>query len=209
MNIEEKYIKHGYKSLDDTEVLKLLLYISDCKKIDETSNELIKYYGSVYNVLTKDNNIINEKFNLLINVLKDFTKDYFFYNLKKKPIITSCTRDVISFLKSNLVFLREERVDIIFLSNIFEVINYKTVSTGTIDKSVVFIRNIIKQILDCNAKYIILAHNHPSGSLIPSKDDIDITKNIKKALKLIDISLVDHIIISSNGYYSFAEGGLL
>ena len=208
MNIEEKYIKHGYKSLDDTEVLKLLLYISDCKKIDETSNELIKYYGSVYNVLTKDN-IINEKFNLLINVLKDFTKDYFFYNLKKKPIITSCTRDVISFLKSNLVFLREERVDIIFLSNIFEVINYKTVSTGTIDKSVVFIRNIIKQILDCNAKYIILAHNHPSGSLIPSKDDIDITKNIKKALKLIDISLVDHIIISSNGYYSFAEGGLL
>ena len=209
MNIEEKYIKHGYNSLDDKEVLKLLLYISDCKNIDDTSSELIEYYGSVYNVLTKDSNIINKKFSLIINILKDFTKDYFLYNLKKKPITTSCTREVISFLKSNLLYLKEERVDIIFLSNIFEVINYKTVSTGTIDRSVVFIRNIVKQILDCNAKYIIMAHNHPSGSLIPSKDDIDITKNIKKALKLIEISLVDHIIISSNGYYSFAEGGLL
>ena len=209
MNIEEKYIKHGYNSLDDKEILKLLLYISDCKNIDDTSIELIEYYGSVYNVLTQDSNIINKKFSLIINILKDFTKDYFLYNLKKKPITTSCTREVISFLKSNLLYLKEERVDVIFLSNIFEVINYKTVSTGTIDKSVVFIRNIVKQILDCNAKYIIMAHNHPSGSLIPSKEDIDITKNIKKALKLIEISLIDHIIISSKGYYSFSEGGLL
>ncbi|WP_068267505.1 JAB domain-containing protein [Caviibacter abscessus] len=215
MNVSEKYIKNGYDSLDDLEILKLLLYISDCNEVEKKSDELMSYYGNLQNILSSNSDLdtmtnkINKKFTIILSLLKDYTKDLFFSKLKKKNIITSSTIDVVSFLKNNLAYLKDERFDVIFLSNTFEVINYKTISKGTIDKSVVFIRNIIGQVLDCNAKYIIITHNHPSGSLKPSKQDIEITKNIKKIIKLIDVDLVDHLIISTSGYFSFAEGGLL
>lgn len=215
MNVSEKYIKNGYDSLDDKDILKLLLYISDCNEIEQKSCELINYYGNLQNILSSNCDLnsmtdkINRKFTIILSLLKDYTKDFFFSKLKNKNIITSGTSDVVNFLKNNLAYLKEERFDVIFLSNTFEVINYRTISKGTIDKSVVFIRNIITQILDCNAKYIIITHNHPSGSLRPSKQDIEITENIRKIIKLIDVDLVDHLIISTNGYFSFAEGGLL
>lgn len=215
MNVSEKYIKSGYDSLDDKDILKLLLYISDCNEIEQKSCELINYYGNLQNILSSNCDLnsmtdkINRKFTIILSLLKDYTKDLFFSKLKNKNIITSGTSDVVNFLKNNLAYLKEERFDVIFLSNTFEVINYRTISKGTIDKSVVFIRNIITQILDCNAKYIIITHNHPSGSLRPSKQDIEITENIRKIIKLIDVDLVDHLIISTNGYFSFAEGGLL
>ena len=68
---------------------------------------------------------------------------------------------------------------------------------------------MVKKILDYNAKSVILVHNHPAGSLKPSQSDILLTKKIKEVFEGIEIRLLDHIIISEKGYFSFLEGGIL
>lgn len=82
-------------------------------------------------------------------------------------------------------------------------------SSGGLSGTVVDTKQILGVGLKSNCSAIVLAHNHPSGNLNPSQADIDITKKIKKASKLMEITLLDHVIITSNGYYSFADEGQL
>ena len=80
---------------------------------------------------------------------------------------------------------------------------------GTIDRSMVFPREIIKKALERNAAGSILLHNHPSGECSPSETDVQITQKIKAAFELLDLRLLDHIVIAGNSSFSFAENGLL
>jgi len=82
-------------------------------------------------------------------------------------------------------------------------------SKGGITGSIVDIRIILGVALKCGASSIIMIHNHPSGKLIPSDTDKLITKRLKEACELIDINLMDHLIFSKDGYYSFADNGIL
>ena len=79
------------------------------------------------------------------------------------------------------------------------------VARGTVNESPVYIREIVTRALLSNAVSVILAHNHPGGSLRPSDADIHLTRQVKDALKLLSITLYDHIIVTSGGYYSMAE----
>lgn len=80
----------------------------------------------------------------------------------------------------------------------------KILFVGTIDEVKIYIREIIKLALDHNAHSVIVSHNHPSGNVQPSTPDIQITLKIKSALKLIDMELIDHVIVSGNKFTSFA-----
>ena len=95
------------------------------------------------------------------------------------------------------------------LNNQSKLISLETVSRGTINEASVYPREIVKTVLSMNAKSVIMAHNHPSASLDPSTQDIEVTKKISQALKTISVSVVDHIIVAENRYTSFAEQGLL
>lgn len=88
-------------------------------------------------------------------------------------------------------------------------IGYAKISQGGISGTTVDIKIICKYAIDCLASTVILCHNHPSGNLKPSTADRDLTNNAKAALKLIDCQLIDHIILSSEGYFSFADEGLI
>jgi DNA repair protein RadC len=96
-----------------------------------------------------------------------------------------------------------------FLSRSNEVQGILKVSEGGIDACIVDCRKIFQGALLANSCSIILAHNHPSGNLKPSAKDIQITKEIKKAGELLRISVLDHIILTSEGYLSLADEGLL
>jgi DNA repair protein RadC len=89
------------------------------------------------------------------------------------------------------------------------IIKAECVSKGGVSGTVVDVRLILKPAIECLASSIILAHNHPSGNLKPSQEDIYLTKKIKEASKLIDISLQDHLIIGEQAYLSFADEGIL
>ena len=104
--------------------------------------------------------------------------------------------------------LREEFY-LLLLNRANRVIGWHCISQGGLDSTVADIRIIFSITLKCIATGIIVAHNHPSGNLKPSETDIALTRKIKEAGKLLDITLFDHIILSNDGYYSFADEGLL
>ena len=104
--------------------------------------------------------------------------------------------------------LREEFY-LLLLNRANKVVGWHCISQGGLDSTVADIRIIFSITLKCVATGIIVAHNHPSGNLKPSETDIALTRKIKEAGKLLDITLFDHIILTNEGYYSFADEGLL
>ena len=90
-----------------------------------------------------------------------------------------------------------------------QTIAYAKISQGGVAGTVVDIKIIAKYAIDCLASGVILAHNHPSGNLKPSNEDLAITKRIKEGLKILDISVLDHLILTSQGYLSFGDEGIL
>ena len=108
----------------------------------------------------------------------------------------------------DLAMLNVEHFDILLLNQAFRVIKRVNISTGGIDNTAVDVRLIMKHCLLNNATVLARVHNHPSGSLKPSKEDEDITSKIKKAGELLNIRLLDHVIIGDT-YYSFHDNGKL
>ncbi|HRE78471.1 MAG TPA: JAB domain-containing protein [Flavobacterium sp.] len=99
----------------------------------------------------------------------------------------------------------QEEVKVILLNRANIVLGIFEMSKGGISGTVVDVRIILGVALKCNASSIILVHNHPSGKLVPSEPDKAITKKLKEACNLLDICLLDHLIISRFGYYSFSD----
>ena len=108
----------------------------------------------------------------------------------------------------NTIELQEE-FKVLLLNRANIVLGIYPLSKGGVAGTVVDVKLIFGVALKCNAACMILCHNHPSGNLKPSKQDIEITKKIKQCSELFEISLLDHLIISNFGYYSFSEEGNL
>jgi len=103
----------------------------------------------------------------------------------------------------------QEEFKILLLNRANEVLGIYPLSRGGITGTVVDQRLIFAVALKCNATGIIICHNHPSGKLKPSETDISLTKSIKECGKLLEINLIDHLIVSKNGFYSFIKNGTL
>ncbi len=103
----------------------------------------------------------------------------------------------------------QEQMKVILLNRANIVLGIYEMSKGGTSGTVVDIRIILGVALKCNASAIILVHNHPSGKLVPSEPDKAITKRLKEACNLLEVYLLDHLIISKFGYYSFADEGTL
>jgi DNA repair protein RadC len=125
-----------------------------------------------------------------------------------KPIIKT-TKQVAEYLKVILKDYSHEVLAVLFLNNANKINHFEIISKGGITATLVDPRIILKKALEEDAVKIVLCHNHPSGSLTPSQADNDITKKITEAAKLLDIVVMDHIIVSEEGYYSYAEEGLI
>ena len=102
-----------------------------------------------------------------------------------------------------------EEAIVLCLNNANKVVGFYKLSTGGVTGTVMDPRIVFTVALNCGASGIIVAHNHPSGTLRPSQNDIDITYKIREGGKLLDIKLLDHVIVTDEGYYSFADEGKL
>lgn len=100
-----------------------------------------------------------------------------------------------------------ESVLAIFLNSANKIIGYTVVSKGTINQSLIHPREVFKGAVLANASAVILTHNHPSGNLNPSEEDLSITERVRKAGDILGINLLDHIIVSDAGFYSLRENG--
>jgi len=127
--------------------------------------------------------------------------------LKKEKV--SSSRDVAAYLQASFQYYDREIFAVIFLNRANKIVHFEIISEGGITGTVADPRIILKKAIENNATAIILCHNHPSGNLKPSTADEILTKKIKTAAAFIDILVTDHIIVSNEGYFSFADEGLL
>lgn len=103
----------------------------------------------------------------------------------------------------------QEEFKVLLLNRSNEVLGLYPMSKGGVSGTIVDVKLIFAVALKCNASSIIIAHNHPSGNLKPGEADISITKKIKNGSELLDLNLLDHLIITKNGFFSFVENDLL
>lgn len=128
--------------------------------------------------------------------------------LNKKVAIKQSS-DVAAYLQAELGHKQLESFVVVYLNRANTIIRQEVISEGGITGTVADPRIILKKALDYHAVSIILCHNHPSGNLKPSKADEQLTNKIKNAAAFLDIQVMDHIIVSEEGYYSFADEGLI
>lgn len=129
-------------------------------------------------------------------------------DLRKRHRIT-CSRDAFDAIAPQLTDLYHEEFWLLLLNRANDVVARERMSTGGSAGTVVEIKMVLKTALDARAAGMIAIHNHPSGSLKPSRADIDLTQKLFDAGKLLDVPLLDHLIVSEQGYYSFADEGML
>ncbi|TAF50332.1 MAG: JAB domain-containing protein [Sphingobacteriia bacterium] len=119
------------------------------------------------------------------------------------------SKDVAGFLQARFQFLAHEVFAVVFLNRANRVLHHEVVSEGGITGTVADPRIILKKALEHRATGLILCHNHPSGNLRPSLADEQLTQKIKQAAGYLDIQVMDHLIVSQEGYFSFADEGML
>lgn len=124
-------------------------------------------------------------------------------------ILVQSSADVAGFLQAKLQDEQREVFAVLFLNRANKVNHFEIISEGGITGTVADPRVILKKALEESAVNLILCHNHPSGSLKPSRADEQLTTKIRDAAKLLDIQVLDHIIVSERGYFSFADEGLM
>lgn len=145
-----------------------------------------------------------------MNEIAEIQVSYSTQNPKKEKI-TSAQNAYYSFLRlwsKDTIELQEE-FKVMLLNRINQVLGIYSLSKGGVSGTVVDVKLIFAVALKCNASAIILAHNHPSGALKPSDADIEITQKIKSCSDFLDIQLLDHLIVTKIGYYSFSDEGML
>lgn len=129
-------------------------------------------------------------------------------DILKKITITG-SNDIAQYLKSTLKDYPYEVFAVVFLNRANRIRHFEIISKGGLTGTVADPRLILKKALEVEATSIVLSHNHPSGNLRPSKADMNITEKIKHASAYLDIQVLDHIIVSDEGYFSFADEGMI
>ncbi|MFP4663416.1 MAG: RadC family protein [Bacteroidales bacterium] len=129
-------------------------------------------------------------------------------NRKEYPAIRR-SFDAVELMEPVIGDLPHEEFWVLFLDRANKVIDKKKLSSGGTIGTVIDVKMVLKSALEKLAQGLIVTHNHPSGNKKPSQSDVSITMKLKRAAELMDISLLDHIIITGNGYYSFADESIL
>jgi len=212
--LRKKFLNNGFDGMEKHEVLELMLYYAIPRKdTNPVAHQLIDSFGSISAV-----------FDAPIDKLKEagISENCAIY-LKLIPEICRMYMDDKHNNKDKIIDIDNlgERVRHMFVGRDYEAvvlllldIKRKEVYCGVISKGSVsacevYVRKIIELAVMYNAKFAVLSHNHPSGLALPSNDDIRTTARLYKALKLIDVALIDHIIVADDDYVSLKQSGLM
>ncbi len=206
----EKLIKSGPDNLKNYELLAIVLTTgSRNEEVMTMASRLIKDYGEKSLIKEKNAKSLSTNFNLPINkacqliACLEIGKRFFKRDTYEK-ISFRCAKDVFAYLK-NMSELKKEQLRGLYLNSQFQLIYEEIISIGTLDKNLLHPREIFKPAIFHSASAVIIAHNHPSGNVKASQDDLKITKKLIEVSKLLNIDLLDHIIIGDNQYNSLIK----
>ncbi|MFN0176734.1 MAG: DNA repair protein RadC [Saprospiraceae bacterium] len=212
----EKMLLKGYQSLSDAELIAILLgsgsvgisAVSLAQEIlASVENNLHELGKRSLNELQRFKGVGEAKA-ISIAAALELGRRRQISDLRERPKIGS-SRDAFKVIAPLLTDLHHEEFWLILLNKAYEVFAREKLSTGGSAGTVADVKLAFKTALDARASAIIAVHNHPSGNLKPSNADMDLTKKLKEAGKILDLPLLDHLIVSERGYYSFADEGAI
>jgi len=213
--LRDRFLQSGLDGFLDYEIVELLLTLGtprkDCKQI---AKEAIKEFKGLRNVLDasfeelqqiKGIGVSNAFGVKLFQVISER------YAREKIPfkISLDSPQAVVNYLKEKLGRENKEHFVILLLGLHNDLLSIKDISIGTLSSSLVYPREVFEPAVKNLAAHIIIAHNHPSGDPIPSKEDVEITKDLVTTGKVLGIEVLDHIIIAESKYFSFREKKLI
>ncbi len=214
--LREKFLERGIDALADWEVLELLLTLGtprkDCKDIARSALARFGSLSAVFEALPDELQKVKgigpaNSFSLhfVHSAARRFVQD----RLKEKEYFRS-SRDVSEYLVHSMRNLSLEVFNVIFLNADYGIIDSKIIGEGTINTNTVYPRELVKLALDRHSAAVVVAHNHPSGNLTPSREDHKLTRSLFLACAFMNIQLLDHFIVGSSGEtFSFADNGLM
>lgn len=212
----EKLLERGAGALTDAELLALFLRTgSRGKSAVELGREIMARFGSFSALLTATEEDLKAVKGIgvakmtLLTAIVEISKRLLTEELNQKEIVLTSSDSVKRYLQLHYHNRKYESFVILFLDVKNRLIDAKEMFKGTLTRTSVYPREVVKEALNLNAANVILSHNHPSGVPDPSRADIDLTQLLKDALRLVDVTVLDHIVVAGNKPCSFAEQGLL
>ncbi len=210
----ELFLEKGPDYVSDAGLIAILL-CSGTKGKDAVSlaRDLIEYFGGLRGLLSAKKSDLEKikglgcaKIAQLLAAI-EITKRQLKEKIAGKEYIEN-DKDVLDYLSLSMRDLKEEFFKVVYLDRSNRILEVETIVRGTVDQAPIYPREVIKSAINKDATAVIFVHNHPSGSRKPSQFDIDITKRLISACKAVDITPLDHIVITSQGHISLKSKGL-
>ncbi|MGI6361957.1 MAG: RadC family protein [Bacillota bacterium] len=213
--LKSRYHKEGLANFEDHQVLEMLLFFAiPHRDTNDLAHQLLNEYGSFSAVLEADPldmikiKGVGEHTALLLTILPEILGRYQ-KDKSGRNLYIQDTESLAKYAVSLMVGQQNEAFYLICLDAQNKVNNAAMLHVGTINEVTVYPRSVVETAIRHNAKSVALVHNHPSGNLTPSVNDMNLTYKLMDIMQEISISVVDHIIVSNDRYLSFAEKGLL
>lgn len=213
--LRERLLNSRKGSLPDYEILEILLFVAKPRgDVKPLAKELMAEFGSLARVLTADRvslekvKGVNEAVVASLRTVQEAAERLLKEEVKEQPILQSW-KALLDYCRASMAYNKTEQFRILFLNRKNMLIADDLQEAGTIDQTPAYPREIVKRALQLDASAVILIHNHPSGDATPSRADIALTKQIADALKVVSVSLHDHVIISTAEHYSFKSYGII
>lgn len=205
----ERFKKYGVTSLSNEELLSILIRTgTKSQSVKDLSTEILRHvkihdFSHLNYQTLKNIKGVGEVKALSILSAIEFGKRV----LTKEDLVIQIKEslDVYNLVKDDLENELQEKFVAIYLDTKKYVIDKKVLFIGTVNFSNVTARDVFREAVKCNASSMIIVHNHPAGSIIPSYQDLNLTNNFIKLGKMMGINVIDHLIIGKNNYYSFLE----
>jgi DNA repair protein RadC len=212
----EKLLIHGPNHLSDSELLAILIHhgvknktaVDVAREVMQLGKNNLNELGKLTVAELMQIQGIGEAKAITIAAALELGRRRQAGNLLQKTVVSTST-DIANYFQSQLKDKTNEIFGVAFLNQANKINHFEIISEGGITGTVADPRIILKKALQNNAVSIVLCHNHPSGSLKPSRQDEELTQKIKEAARFLDIKVLDHIIVSDAGYFSFADEGIL
>jgi DNA repair protein RadC len=212
--LRERMIAAGAESLPDYELLEMLLFAANPQgDVKPTAKSLLAHFGSFGEVLSAEPEGLSEAGLGLAGIaaiksVREAARRLMRFELQERPIVGSWDK-LIDYCNAQVAHNKVEEFHILFLDRKNVLIKHERQQRGTIDHTPVYPREVVKRALELGAAALILVHNHPSGDPTPSKADIAVTQDIKKAAAPLGVVLHDHVIIGRNRHTSLRDLGLI
>jgi len=213
--LRQRFLKAGPDGVQDYELLELILFgVIPRRDVKPLAKSLLHKYGNISAVFAatpedlQDVKGISENAAIALKTIQAAAHQMLKDNVMEKPVLGSW-QALLDYCHATMAYEKKEHFRLLFLDKKNTLIADEVQQSGTIDHAPVYPREVVKRALDLGATALILVHNHPSGDATPSRDDIEMTKELSKVAAALGVTIHDHIIIAHSGHASFKSMGLL